>query len=69
MLSFNSTADPEDFIISWPESHIGWQFQMQTNSSRGITAEWIDVPVSAATNRFVVLKNSLTNGFFRLAFP
>ncbi len=57
--------------LTWPESHIGWRLQSQTNSLNvGLSNNWVDVPNSAATNR-VDLPIGLDNGavFFRLVYP
>ena len=57
--------------LSWPQDHLGWRLQIQTNSaSQGMGSNWVTVPNS--TN---VMATSLgihpTNGavFLRLAYP
>ncbi len=57
--------------LTWPESHIGWTLQVQTNSlSVGLSNNWVDVVESVATNR-VDLPIDNANGavFFRLILP
>jgi hypothetical protein len=56
--------------LSWPQDHIGWRLQAQTNSlSTGLKNNWVDVADSIATNR-VFLPISRDNGavFFRLIY-
>jgi hypothetical protein len=57
--------------LSWPQDHIGWFLQIQTNRvSAGLGSNWATVPGSATTNQFI-LPISLTNGcvFLRLEYP
>ena len=57
--------------LSWPQDHQGWHLQMQTNDvSTGLTANWVDVPNSTATNQ-VVIPVDPANGsvFLRLTYP
>ncbi|HEY9508890.1 MAG TPA: hypothetical protein VIV82_03430, partial [Verrucomicrobiae bacterium] len=56
--------------LSWPQDHIGWRLQTQTNSlSTGLKNNWVDVADSVSTNR-VFLPISRDNGavFFRLIY-
>lgn len=57
--------------ISWPQDHIGWALEIQTNGlSAGLGSNWTVVPGSATTNVFtlpVVLTNESV--FLRLVFP
>lgn len=53
--------------ISWPDTHIGWALQVQTNTlSVGLSTNWVTVPGSQLTNRvaFPIGDNQAT--FFRL---
>jgi len=35
--------------LTWPPTHLGWTLQAQTNAPGvGLTADWVDVPGSAA---------------------
>jgi polygalacturonase len=57
--------------LFWPQDHLGWHLQIQTNSINvGLGANWVNVPNSAATNQIFIPINP-TNGsvFLRLAYP
>jgi hypothetical protein len=57
--------------LSWPQDHLGWQLQIQTNSINvGLGANWVNVPNSTTTNQIFISINS-TNGsvFLRLKSP
>ncbi len=57
--------------LSWPQDHQGWHLQMQTNDvGTGLTANWVDVPNTTATNQ-VVIPVDPANGsvFLRLTYP
>jgi hypothetical protein len=57
--------------ITWPQDHIGWSLQAQTNSSgNGISTNWVTIPASTLTNQ-MAFPIGLTNGsvFFRLVYP
>lgn len=57
--------------LSWPESHVGWRLQAQTNSINvGISDNWFTVPGSSSTNR-VILAVDPANGtvFYRMVYP
>jgi len=57
--------------LSWPQDHLGWQLQVQTNSlSIGLGTNWVTVPDSAsvtATNMLIVPANGSV--FYRLVYP
>jgi len=57
--------------MSWPADHLGWQLEVQTNSSNaGLGTNWVTVPNSAATNQIFVPVNAANGSvFFRLAYP
>jgi autotransporter-associated beta strand protein len=57
--------------LTWPSDHTGWTLQAQTNSlSVGLSNNWVNIPASTATNKFVV---PLIPGngaiFYRLVLP
>ena len=54
--------------LSWPADHLGWELQMQTNSTgSGLGTNWITVPDSTATNQIGIPLNAATgSAFFRL---
>ena len=55
--------------ISWPASFVGVQLQQQTNSaSNGLSTNWVTVPNSTLTNRWLFTPIS-DCGFFRLLNP
>ena len=57
--------------LSWPQDHVGWFLQEQTNSTRiGLRTNWMTLSGSATTNQFTIPIN-LTNGcvFLRLEYP
>jgi hypothetical protein len=56
--------------LSWPQDHIGWFVQIQTNSpGKGIGTNWTTIAASSSTNVFSVPVNP-TNGsvFLRLEY-
>jgi hypothetical protein len=62
---------PGGVELSWPTNGGPWRLQTQTNAlNRGVSANWVDVPGSTATNLLVVPVGS-TNGsvFYRLILP
>lgn len=57
--------------LSWPEDHIGWYLEIQTNSaSKGLGTNWSVLAGSSSTNTFI-LPIAVTNGsvFLRLVYP
>lgn len=57
--------------LSWPEDHLGWRLQMQTNAlSVGLGTNWVDVAGSAETNKMLLPISADSAGvFFRLVYP
>lgn len=57
--------------ISWPEDHIGWRLQMQSNAfGVGLTETWFDVPDATLTNRLTFpIDAGAGSVFFRLIYP
>jgi polygalacturonase len=59
------------FQLSWPQSHLGWRLQIQTNNlSQGIWTNWATVPNSTNVNSTNIVINP-ANGtvFLRLVYP
>ncbi|MCS7091511.1 MAG: autotransporter-associated beta strand repeat-containing protein [Verrucomicrobiota bacterium] len=58
-------------ILSWPDTHLGWILQVQTNSLEiGLSTNWVDVPASAGTNRMVLTIDPKSGTiFYRLRSP
>jgi hypothetical protein len=57
--------------LSWPQDHLGWHLQIQTNSlNAGLGTNWVNVPNSTTTNQIFIPINP-TNGsvFLRLVYP
>jgi arabinan endo-1,5-alpha-L-arabinosidase len=65
------TVNGGTLTLSWPADHIGWQLQMETNSSAtGLNMTWFAVPGSTTTNSVTELINSMTGcTFYRLSYP
>ena len=57
--------------LSWPDDHIGWRLQVQTNDVNvGLGTNWVDVPDSTTTNQLSVpMDNSMSAVFYRMIFP
>jgi len=57
--------------LSWPEDHIGWRLQVQTNSlSVGLSSNWLSVSNSTATNQMAFALNPEAGCvFYRLVYP
>jgi hypothetical protein len=63
-----SASAGNEFQLTWPEDHKGWQLQAQTNSlAAGLGTNWSNVAGSAQTNQMAMSLN-VTDGavFFRL---
>jgi hypothetical protein len=57
--------------LSWPQDHLGWRLQIQTNNwSGGLGTNWATVPNSTNVTGANVPTDS-TNGsvFLRLVYP
>ena len=64
-------VDGDQLQLSWPQDHLGWHLQIQTNSlNAGLGTNWVNVPNSTTTNQIFIFIN-LTNGsvFLRLVYP
>ena len=61
----------ENLEISWPESSIGWQLQVQTNSlTTGLSTNWSAWPGSTTTNQAVIpVTPTNPSVFIRLVYP
>jgi predicted phage tail protein len=66
----NFAVVDNQFQMSWPSDHTGWQLQSQTNSlAFGLGTNWSDIAGSAETNLVMVPLASSGAVFFRLARP
>ena len=57
--------------LSWPQDHLGWRLQIQTNSlSQGLRTNWANVPNSTNVNSTNLLINPTSGAvFLRLVYP
>jgi hypothetical protein len=57
--------------LSWPQDHLGWRLQAQTNPpDQGLGTDWFDVAGSQLTNEiFVPIEPGNGNVFLRLIYP
>jgi polygalacturonase len=57
--------------LSWPQDHLGWELQIQTNNlSDGLGANWTVVPNSQLTNQiFIPINPANGSVFLRLMLP
>jgi pectin methylesterase-like acyl-CoA thioesterase len=66
-----ATMEGNRLQLSWPQDHLGWRLQYQTNSvDHGLGTNWMDWPDS--TNVFqtnIVINPSSGSVFFRLTYP
>jgi hypothetical protein len=57
--------------LSWPQDHLGWLLQIQTNSlGKGLGTNWTVVPGSQLTNQIFIPVNPANGSvFLRLIYP
>ncbi|MBC8095764.1 MAG: family 78 glycoside hydrolase catalytic domain, partial [Akkermansiaceae bacterium] len=57
--------------FAWPQDHIGWRLQAQTNAlSAGLGTNWVTITSSVITNQFAFpIGNIEASVFFRLIYP
>ena len=68
--SITNRFDGSNLTLSWPQDHIGWRLQAQTNAlSAGLKGGWVDVAGANQTN-LVVIPVTRTNAtvFYRLIY-
>ncbi len=64
-------ATNRQMLLSWPQDHLGWRLQIQTNSlGNGFGTNWVTVPNSTNVIGTNIVINP-TNGsvFFRMIYP
>ncbi len=68
-LNFGISGDQMQF--SWPQDHLSWMLQVQTNSpGAGLGTNWVTLPGSGATNQTTVpIDSTYGSVFFRLVSP
>lgn len=55
--------------LSWPEDHLGWRLQVQTNQS-GIGTNWVTLPsTDLVTNTNIIIDPANRAVFYRLIYP
>jgi polygalacturonase/pectin methylesterase-like acyl-CoA thioesterase len=64
-------ADDTQFQLGWPQDHLGWRLESQTNApGAGLGANWTPVTGSSATNRmWFPLSPGNGSVFYRLTSP
>ena len=69
--NITSSVTGDQLTITWPESHLGWILQAQTNDlSTGIGSNWFDVSGSEAGTQSVLTIDPVNpTVFFRLRYP
>jgi hypothetical protein len=57
--------------LSWPQSHLGWRLQIQTNDvSMGVSTNWATVGNSTNVNATNLVINPVNGSvFLRLVYP
>ena len=57
--------------LSWPQDHLGWRLQMQTNApGSGLGTNWVTVANSTnVTSTNIVINPAYGSAFFRLIYP
>ncbi|EEF60586.1 discoidin domain-containing protein [Pedosphaera parvula] len=65
------TASGNTLALSWPDDHLGWRLQIQTNApGGGLATNWMAVPGSELVTSTNILINSAHGAaFYRLAYP
>jgi len=69
--NITSSVSGSTLTLSWPQSHIGWTLQTQTNNlGVGLSNNWLDVPGSSTTNQVqTTISPANPTVFFRLRLP
>ncbi len=71
----NSVSGGANLVFNWDAAHLGYQLYMQTNNlSKGVSkvaADWAPVAGTATvtTTNLPIIKNGVTNQFYRLSYP
>jgi hypothetical protein len=67
----SSLSSDSQLQLSWPETHIGWRLEAQTNSlAIGIGTNWFTVSGSSMTNQvFLPINPTNRSVFLRLVYP
>lgn len=69
--NLNFQVSGNQLLLSWPQDHLGWRLQIQTNDlNSGLSTNWVDWPDS--TNVFqtnIVFNPANGSVFLRLVYP
>jgi hypothetical protein len=66
--NLNFKAAGDQLQVSWPNDHLGWRLQAQTNSLSG--TNWVDVPNATLTNQISIpIDENNSSVYFRLVYP
>ena len=70
-VSLVTSNNAEQLQLSWPQDHIGWSLQIQTNGlAKGLGTNWVVVPGSSSTNSVTVpVVQTNESVFLRLVYP
>lgn len=70
-ISLAARISGSQWQLSWPQDHLGWSLQIQTNSlSTGLGTNWAVVPNSQFTNQVFIPVNPANGSvFLRLIYP
>jgi polygalacturonase len=61
-------ANGNSLQLSWPQDHLGWRLQVQTNSL--VDSNWVDVPNSTNVNNATLnIDPANSSVYFRLVYP
>jgi len=61
-------ANGNTLQLSWPQDHLGWRLQVQTNSL--VDSNWVDVPNSTnVTSTLLNIDPANGSVYFRLVYP
>jgi hypothetical protein len=67
----NASSTNKMLSMSWPEDHLGWRLEVQTNTSLvGINTNWVNIPNSHMSNQISApLDPDNPSVFYRLVHP
>ncbi len=70
-ITFSVSGGGTTLNLTWPETHLGWMVQHQSNPlSVGLSNNWVDLPATAASTSYSTTINpAAPTEFFRLRSP
>ena len=65
------SASPSQLQLTWPNDHLGWILQMQTNSLHsGLSTNWVTLPDSNLASQYLLpIDPGMESVFYRLLSP